>query len=66
MRLKKAMVKEEEDLEVLSRAIGVQQKMWPKPSEQLWDNFGAVLRSTHEQFFPPGTEKSRLPPDATE
>ena len=53
-------------MERLSRAIGVQQKMWPKPSEQLWDNFEAVLRSTHEQFFPAGAEKPHLPPGRME
>ena len=53
-------------MERLSRAIGVQHKMSPKPSKQLWDNFEAVLRSTHEQFFPPGTERPYLPPEGTD
>jgi hypothetical protein len=45
----------------------VQRKMSPKkPSDELWDNFEAVLRETHEQFFLPGTEGPYLPPDKTE
>ena len=73
MRLKKAMVEEKEDLEVLSlamerlsRAIGVQHKMSPKPSEELWENFEAVLRETGEQLFPLGAEKPYMPPEMTE
>jgi hypothetical protein len=37
-----------------------------KYSDELWDNFEAVLRETHEQFFPPGTEKPHMPPERTE
>jgi hypothetical protein len=69
MRLKKAMVEEGEDLEVLSlglerlsRAVGVQHKMHPKASDEFWDNFEDVLRRGNEMFFPPGSDEWRYVP----
>jgi hypothetical protein len=61
MRLKKAMVEDGEDLELLtlglerlSRAIGMQHKVSPKKDDDAWlDNLETVLRR-FEPLYPPG------------
>jgi hypothetical protein len=62
MRLKKAMVEEGEDLEMLSlglerlsRAIGIQHKMSPKRDDAWLDNLEAVLRRFEDPSLPPGS-----------
>jgi hypothetical protein len=62
MRLKKAMVEEGEDLEVLSlglerlsRAIGIQHKVSPKKEDAWFENLEAVLRGFEDPSLPPGS-----------
>ena len=62
MRLKKAMVEEGEDLEMLSlglerlsRAIGMQHKMSPKRDDAWLDSLEAVLRRFEDPSLPPGS-----------
>jgi hypothetical protein len=68
MRLKKAMVEEGEDLEVLSlglerlsRAIGIEHKVSPKRGDEDHEaSWERALRDIENQLFPPGTERPSL------
>ncbi|TMB65247.1 MAG: hypothetical protein E6J43_12270 [Chloroflexi bacterium] len=60
MRIKRALVDEEEDLEILSmgldrlsRAVGMQHKMHPQASEELFDSLEAILDRFPDLDRPP-------------
>lgn len=64
MRLKRAAVEDEEDLEVLSlgmerlsRAIGLQHRMSPKKGEDWIEKWEEMIRGFEDQMYPDGMDR---------